>query len=111
MPTRAFDTYSLQVNAGAVGDEIRVIVFCRSPKDLIGWINFYDEGRSLPGASRDSTTKRISLSFSMSQFGPTMDILRKEKPLTLFYISPTVAGLATSIELVGEEDHKTDQAT
>jgi len=103
MPQYTIDDYGLQLEAGPTIGGRRALFFCRSAGTLRGWIAFYDDGASIASPSVDASG-RISLTFPMSRYASVMDLLRNEKPVRLYYNSPTFAGLSISGEPVGEQE-------
>ena len=69
-----------------------------------GYVYFFPDGTSLAAPVYDSTNGRVFLHFNLSQFHSTMDLLRNEKPIYLYYVSPTHAALRSGKEPVGEEE-------
>jgi hypothetical protein len=69
-----------------------------------GYVYFFPDGTPLAPAVHDSNNGRIFLHFNLCQFHATMDMLRNEKPIYVYYISPTNAALRTGKEPVGEEE-------
>ena len=69
-----------------------------------GYIYFFPDGTPLNPAVLDTANGRIFLHFNLCQFHETMDILRNEKPLYIYYLSPTNAALRSGKEPVGEEE-------
>lgn len=102
MPQYTIDTYALQLEAGPTIGGRRAMFQCRSAGTVRGWITFYDDGAALASPSVDAAG-RISLPMPMSRYASVMDLLRNEKPVTLYYNSPTFAGLSVSGEPVGEQ--------
>ncbi len=103
MPSYTVDTYALQLEAGPTIGGRRALFICRSAGTVKGWISFYDDGATLASPSVDATG-RISLPMPMSRYASVIDLLRNEKPVTLYYNSPTFAGLSVSGEPVGEQE-------
>ena len=69
-----------------------------------GYVYFFPDGTPLAPAVEDSANGRVFLHFNLSQFHSTMDILRKEDPIYVYYTSPTHAALRSGKEPVGEEE-------
>ena len=69
-----------------------------------GYVYFFPDGTPLAAPVLDSATGRIFLHFNLSQFHVVMEMVRTEKPLYLYYISPTNAALRSGAEPVGEEE-------
>ncbi len=96
-------SYMFQVEAGASAAVRKALVFCSDNVNLRGWLTFYNDSTPIPEPSIDSNL-RITLAFPMSHFGAIMELLRTEKPLYIYYHSPTFAGISSSSEPVGEEE-------
>jgi hypothetical protein len=69
-----------------------------------GYVYFFPDGTQLAPPVYHSATSRIFLHFNLSQFHATLEMLRNEKPIYLYYLSPTHAALRTGKEPVGEEE-------
>lgn len=102
MPEYTIDSYGLQLEAGPTSGR-RALFYCRSAGTLRGWITFHDDGATLPSPSLDSSN-RITLPFPLSRYASVMDLLRNEKPVRIYFNSPTFAGLSIGSEPVGEQE-------
>jgi hypothetical protein len=69
-----------------------------------GHAYFYPDGTPLRSSSYDSTREMIFTYYNLSQFHAVLEIMRTEKPIYLFYRSPTYAGLRSGKEPTGEEE-------
>ena len=69
-----------------------------------GYAYFFPDGTTLAPPVEDSANGRVFLHFNLSQFHATMEMLRKEDPIYLYYYSPTHAALRSGKEPVGEEE-------
>ena len=69
-----------------------------------GYVYFFPDGTELAPPVYDAANGRIFLHFSLSQFQATMDMLRHEEPIFIYYTSPTNAALRSGREPVGEEE-------
>ncbi len=69
-----------------------------------GYIYFFPDGTALAPPVEDSASGRVFLYFNLSQFHATMEMLRTEEPIYLYYVSPTQAALRSGKEPVGEEE-------
>lgn len=69
-----------------------------------GYVYFFPDGTQLAPPVEDSTNGRVFLHFNLSQFHATMEMLRTEDPIILYYLSPTHAALRSGREPVGEEE-------
>lgn len=69
-----------------------------------GYVYFFPDGTALSPPVEDSTNGRVFLHLNLSQFHATMEIMRTEEPIFLYYVSPTHAGLRSGKEPVGEEE-------
>jgi hypothetical protein len=69
-----------------------------------GYVYFFPDGTALAPPVFDATNGRIFLHFNLSQFHATMDLLRNEEPIFVYYGSPTNAALLSGKEPVGEEE-------
>jgi hypothetical protein len=69
-----------------------------------GYIYFFPDGTPLAPPVFDAANGRVFLHVNLSQLGPTLDLLRYEKPIFVYYNAPTNAALRTGVEPVGEEE-------
>ena len=69
-----------------------------------GYVYFFPDGTPLAPPVFDATNGRVFLHLNLSQLGLTLDLLRYEKPIFVYYNSPTNAALRTGAEPVGEEE-------
>ena len=69
-----------------------------------GYVYFFPDGTSLAPPVFDATNGRAFLHFNLSQFHATMEMLRNESPIYVYYGSPTNAALRSGKEPVGEEE-------
>ena len=69
-----------------------------------GYVYFFPDGTPLAPPVHDPTNGRIFLHLNLSQFAATAEIIRTEKPIYVYYFSPTNAALITGREPVGEEE-------
>lgn len=69
-----------------------------------GYVYFFPDGTPLAPPVHDSTNGRIFVHFNLSQFHAVMEMMRTEKPIYLYYLSPTNAALRSGAEPVGEEE-------
>jgi len=69
-----------------------------------GYVYFFPDGAHLDPPVFHSATGRIFLNFNLSQFHATLEMLRTEKPIYLYYLSTTNAYLRSGKEPVGEEE-------
>jgi len=69
-----------------------------------GYIYFFPDGTPLAPPVFDAANGRIFLHLNLSQFHGTMEILRTEKPLYVYYIDPSNAALRSGVEPTGEEE-------
>jgi hypothetical protein len=69
-----------------------------------GYIYFFPDGTPLAPPVFDSTSGRVFIHVNLSQLSGVLDLLRYEKPVYIYYLSPTNAGLRTGVEPVGEEE-------
>ena len=69
-----------------------------------GYVYFFPDGTPLAPAVFHSATERIFLHLNLCQFHATMEMLRTEKPVYLYYVGPTNAALRSGKEPVGEEE-------
>ena len=69
-----------------------------------GYVYFFPDGTSLSPPVEDASNGRVFLHFNLSQFHATMEMLRTEDPIYIYYMSPTHAGLRSGKEPVGEEE-------
>jgi hypothetical protein len=97
------DQYAVQIQAGPVIGGCRAQFSCRSTDVVRGWILFYDDGTNIPDPTMDATN-RISLSFPLSRYAAVMDMMRNEKPVSIYYHSASFAGMSVAGEPVGEAE-------
>ena len=69
-----------------------------------GYIYFFPDGTPLAPPVNDSAGGKVYLHLNLSQFAAVMDTLRYEKPLYVYYQSPTNAALMSGKEPIGEEE-------
>jgi hypothetical protein len=69
-----------------------------------GYVYFFPDGTALAPPVFHSSTNQAFLHFNLSQVHATMEMLRAEDPVYLYYQSPTNAGLNTGKEPTGEEE-------
>jgi hypothetical protein len=69
-----------------------------------GYVYFFPDGTPLAPAVFHSASGRIFLHFNLSQFHVTLEMLRTEKPIYIYYQGPTNAALRSGKEPVGEEE-------
>jgi len=69
-----------------------------------GYVYFFPDGTDLAPPVHDSTNGRAFLHLNLSQYQATLQTLQTEKPIYLYYFSPTNAALRTGKEPVGEEE-------
>lgn len=103
MATYTIDQYALQLEAGPTIGGRRALFFLRAAGAVKGWVSFYDDTAVLAPPSMDASGK-ISLPMPMSRYASVMDLLRNEKPITVWYNSPTFAGIGCGSEPVGEQE-------
>lgn len=72
---------------------------------FIGQILFYKEGQEIPNNQMyGSNLTRVYLRASETQMPGIVDMLRNEKPCSIFYANPTSTSLFTGKEPIGEEE-------
>ena len=69
-----------------------------------GYVYFFPDGTQLAPPVFDAANGRVFLHFNLSQFAATLEMLRTEKPIYVYYLSPTNAALRSGMEPVGEEE-------
>jgi len=69
-----------------------------------GDVYFYADGTDLNRPSYDDITERIHLHCNITQYGITLDILRNESLVTLYFNSYTDAGLRSGRDPFADED-------
>lgn len=69
-----------------------------------GYVYFYPNGTPLASPVFHSSTNQAFLHFNLSELESTIDLLRTEEPVYLYYFSPSNAGLYTGKEPTGEEE-------
>jgi hypothetical protein len=103
VPQYNIDTYTVQLESGPTIGKRRVHIICRDSGTVRGWLVFYEDSATIYDPSVDATG-RISLPFPLSRYASVMDLLRNEKPLTIYYNSPSFAGITSAGEPVGEQE-------
>jgi hypothetical protein len=113
MPQYPFNRYALRVYSSrptqAVSpNQLIALIYCYeaagSSIHYRGSIWFFSDCTPLRPATHDAPNNRIHLQCHISQFAATIEILRTEEPLWLFYDSPTNAFLKSGLEPTGEEE-------
>jgi hypothetical protein len=69
-----------------------------------GYIYFFPDGTPLAPPVHDSTNGRAFIHLNLSQFRDIQTTLQTEKPIYLYYLSPSNAALRSGKEPVGEEE-------
>jgi len=69
-----------------------------------GYIYFFPDGTPLAPAVFDSVNGRVFLHLNLCQLQGTMDMVRTEKPLYVYYNDGTNAALRSGVEPIGEEE-------
>jgi len=69
-----------------------------------GYVYFFPDGTPLAPPVHDSTNGRVFLHFNLYQLHAVMEMVRAEKPLYVYFQSPTNAALRSGHEPVGEEE-------
>ena len=69
-----------------------------------GYVYFFPDGTPLAAPVFDSANGRVFLHFNLSQFHAVSEMMRTEKPIYVYYTSPTNAALRSGAEPVGEEE-------
>ena len=86
-------------------DSIAQITLYNSSDQVIWYMAFYRDGQPIPDSSsrEDVNPKRAYLRMHERQIDSVVDMLRNEKPCSLFYHRPTFAYIHTGLEPMGEE--------
>jgi hypothetical protein len=79
-------------------------IYLYEGKTYRGYVYFFPDGTPLAPPVLDSNKGRIFLHFNLSQFHAVMEMLRNEKPVYVYHLSPTNAALRSGKEPVGEEE-------
>ena len=79
-------------------------IYLYEGKNYRGYVYFFPDGTNLAPPVFDPGNGRVFLHFNLSQFHPTMEMLRNESPIYVYYLSPTNAALRSGREPVGEEE-------
>jgi hypothetical protein len=109
MPTYKIDAYALRLWSSrpttnlSPGTAVTGMYLYGGTK-YRGYVYFFPDGTPLSPAVHDSTNGRVFIHFNLYQFHAVMEMLRTEKPIYLFYYSPTNAGLRSGKEPTGEEE-------
>jgi hypothetical protein len=69
-----------------------------------GYIYFFPDGTPLAAPVYDAANGRVFLHVNLSQFQGTMEMLRTEKPLYVYYNDVSNAALRSGVEPTGEEE-------
>lgn len=109
MPAYNIDSYSVRMWSSRPTTDLSAGVavagiYLYEGSDYRGYIYFYPDGTPLAPPVFDSSTNLVFLRFNLSELDPTMDLLRNEKPVYLYYFNPGNAGLYTGKEPTGEEE-------
>lgn len=109
MATYKIDAYSTRIWSSRTttnlspGTAVAGIYYYEGSK-YRGYIYFFPDGTPLAPPVHDATNGRVYLHVNLCQYHAVMDLLRNEKPLYVYYISPTNAALMSGKEPVGEEE-------
>jgi len=89
-----------------VRNYIAKITLRDSRNRYVGSVDFYRDGQAIPNnsAQENINPKIITLNMHERQIDSVVDMLRNEKPCSMFYNSPTLAGIRTGTEPIGEEE-------
>lgn len=109
MPTYKVDRYSVRMWSSRPTTNLSpgtavCGVYLYEGGNYKGYVYFFPDGTALNPPVFDAGSGRVFLHFNLIQFHPTMDMLRYESPMYLYYTSPTNAGLRSGMEPVGEEE-------
>jgi len=108
MPSYKIDSYSVRLwssrrtNNLSPGTALAGIYFYEGNK-YRGYAYFFADDTSLNPPIYQNNG-RIFVHFNISQFQEISNIIRNEKPIYLYYYSPSNAGIQTGREPVGEEE-------
>lgn len=69
-----------------------------------GYIYFFPDGTPLAPAVYDGVNGRVFLHLNLCQLQGTMDMLRTEKPLYVYFNDASNAALRSGVEPTGEEE-------
>ncbi len=69
-----------------------------------GYAYFFPDGTSLGPPVHDAANGRVFIHLNLSQYTATVDTLRYEKPIYVYYNSATDAAIRTGAEPTGEEE-------
>jgi len=85
---------------------IAQISFSGNQNQRLGYMRFYKEGQPIPYNQEITATtpKQVILHSSENQLDRVVDMLRNEKPCSVYYSSSTDAKIYTGREPVGEEE-------
>ena len=86
--------------------EIARIYLYDDTDQYFGAVLFYRDGQTIPNNStyESNNLKKAFLRIHERQLDSVIDMLRNEKPCSVYYASPTYAYLYTGKEPVGEEE-------
>ncbi len=79
-------------------------IYLYQEKKFVGTLSFLDNDKNLPNAVFDNANSIIRLHYHISDFENIIEILRQEKPLTLYCHSEGFGWLTSSNEPIGEEE-------
>lgn len=92
------DSYAVYVISG----EHKSLIHFSEADTYRGTIRFFSDENEIEDASMDSDGK-IILNMHFNHFHSMLDIIRNEKPLFIFYESPSNAGIRTGSEKIGDD--------
>lgn len=109
MPSYNIDSYSVRAWSSRRSDNLSpgvamASIYLYEGKKYRGYAYFFADDTPLNPPIFHSNLGRIFVHYNISQFEALLDTLRNEKPIYLYYHSPSNAGLQTGREPVGEEE-------
>lgn len=88
-------------------DLLRAKVMCQNDDDTIrAYLRFWSEEATL-GNAREvdyGSQKVFYLNYHLNELDGIVDMLRNEKPISIYFSSPTFASVTTLSEPMGEEE-------
>jgi hypothetical protein len=105
---RPFESYTITYSSGGKGGGPDVIIGCWSSGKYVGSINFSGDDEQLPTNIIVKDGQSVVLHFPLSRFNDVINILRYEKPLSMYIFDSGLgyifAGSSPGGEPVGEQE-------
>jgi len=108
------EKYAIQIYGKRYDDSwpIARIWLYNDSEQSIGNVYFYRDGHTIPNnrSAELAGPKKADLTMHERQLDSVVDMLRNEKPCSVFYYNATYAGIYTGTEPVGEEESETEES-